>query len=231
MRFEKRKYEAICADMDKYILAIDQMLEKCVSAGVIKRDDITSELVKTLFCQDTSKIDDVMKRNGEDSLNNVSFALRDAIADKIEAAKIRVHDGFGLLWTSRNNDVSRYRNVSDFQKSQYLKVDNGAIAIDSELIKEHCTVYLPQDEKVMDIYNRALKIYKELAELDNELLKVSINIPIRCLGNLNDNALIQVEDVDNIWLDLPKLEDLDGSINKTVKNTDNCWHIQSTLVQ
>lgn len=232
IRFEQSTFNGICRDMEEYTRQIKEFLDKYLTNEVIRREDVTLPLVRGIFNRNATLLLDAISKNGNTNTENINFALRDAMVQKVREVREMAASELRMMWNKRENCLTRYRAVSDTTKSAFVTMDpDGGIIVDVEAIREFCTVYMEANKKTVELLERVKKIFQDLRDLDKDLLRASTSLPVYVIGDLSDNALIKVENAHNIWLDLPMLEDLDGSINRVsyANDRDKYWHVQDFI--
>lgn len=230
IRFDQSKFNSLSRDMEDYTPQIVAYLDGFIDEGIISREDVTLPLVRGIFNRNATPLLDAISRNGQRNAESLNFALRDAMNTQIRVARSRVSDKLRQLWQKRESDLMRYRAVTEAAKSAFVAMgEDGNIFVNVEAIREYCTVYMDADKKTVELLNRAKKIFQDLKDLDRDLLLASTSLPVYAIGDLNSNALIKVEDAQNIWLDLPVFEDIDCTIKKRTSYANDrakYWHVQ-----
>lgn len=233
--YDASKYRGYSKDIEQYIDTLRGKLITYADNDIIKREDITPELIKSLFRRNIYPLLDIVEERGMVALNNTaSYSMSKLIRDKVQEVREEVEREIRQIWDARVGDVRVYHRDEDHIKAEFVTLnEQGRISVNYDALAEACSIYVSQDEKTQALYDRAKKLWDELKALDRDLAAATMDsaTPIRAIGSIYDRALIQVEDITNIWLDLPKLASIDASREhpknlKHSQNLDRYWHIQ-----
>ncbi len=236
--YNTAKYRGYSKDIENYIDTLRSKLITYANNNIIKREDITPELIKSLFRRDITPLLDIVEKRGMSVLNSTaSYSLSKLITEKVQEVREGVEREMRMIWDARAGDVRVYHRDEDHIKAEFVTLnEQGRISVNYDALAEACSIYVAQDEKTQALYDRAKKLWEELKALDRDLAAATMDgaQPVRAIGSISgtyDRALIQVEDSTNIWLDLPKFASIDASREhpKNLKHSQNLeryWHIQ-----
>ena len=236
--YDASKYRGYSKDIEHYIDTLRGKLMTYADNDYIKREDITPELIKSLFRHDVYPLLDIVEKRGMAALNNTaSYSMSKLIRDKVQEVREAIEREIRQIWDARLHDVRVYHRTEDSEKAEFITLnEQGRISVNHDALAEACSIYVAQDEKTQALYDRAKKLWEELKQLDRDLAAATMDSaqPVRAIGSIYgtyDRALIQVEDSSNIWLDLPKFASIDASREhpKNLKHSQNLeryWHIQ-----
>ncbi len=220
--FEYNKFTAWHKELDSYAKQLQNVLDKYVEKGIIKQSDIIPELAKALFRQDYSLLREIVRERGLHGAKSASYAMERVVSREVQEMEKQVRIDLQFL------DAAQM--LSDWhEKSEFVTVEDGAIKVDDEALREHLSTYMIIDDETQELIDRARKLWEELKQLDSDLQNASIEAiaKVRLLGNAYDtNSLISVSDSENVLFDEKVFSGINGNIHNTIDNPEKGWIVR-----
>lgn len=220
--FEHNKFTAWYKELDSYTKLTQNVLDRYVDKGIIKKADIIPELAKALFRQDFSLLREIVRERGLQGAKTASYAMERVISREVQEMEKQVRND--LLFLNAAQMLSDWREKTDF-----VTAKDGVVCVDVEALREHLTTYMIIDDETQELIDRARKLWEELKQLDSDLQNASIEAyaKVRLLGNEYDtNSLISVSDSENVLFDEKVFSGINGNIHNTIDNPQKGWIVR-----